>query len=341
MEHPVRTRQKKSETASLAIVNYKLGDLGIFRSQTENDYGIDLELELVQGDQVTGRAVKIQVKSAEKLNLRSDGSPSVGGIKQSTLRYWCELSFRTGVLAYAVDLATQKIYVTKDLFWQASAKIDGSTSSKSIKFLPEGPNNVALAKYATILQAFQPTIAEVVATHTMALRRLEQFLMLLADSFHYDGSSPLHEPDDFRDLLQVCAVLLWSEGKELWSDPDDQKAWTDYDYWKLKSERDGWDGISYFAARPILSALLPALIRALRLYRKRVLAGKYYWSHRDQQYLALVYETTVPDVDDKDGLITWAYDYDQRAQVVDGSGAYFAECARAVVPAKRKVKNKT
>src|SRR5260221_5362390 len=88
MKLPTRTKQKKSETESLAIVNYKLGDLGIFRGQTENDYGIDLDLELVQGDQVTGRAIKIQVKSAEELKLRKDGTPSVGGIKQSTLRYW-------------------------------------------------------------------------------------------------------------------------------------------------------------------------------------------------------------------------------------------------------------
>jgi hypothetical protein len=296
-------KQKKSEAESLAIVSYKLGDLGIFRGQTENDYGIDLDLELVQSDQVTGRAIKIQVKSAEELKLREDGTPSVGGIKQSTLRYWCELSFRTSVVAYAVDLATQKIYVTKDLFWQASAKIDGGESSKSIAFLPEGPDNIAFAKIATILQAFQPTIAEVVTAHTMALRRLKQFLMLLADSFHYDAGSSLHEPDDFRDLLQACSVLLWSDGDKLWSDPNDQKHWKRFDYWERKSEKDGWDGISYYAAQPILSTLLPALIRTLRVYKKRVLAGKFYWSPRDPQYLALVYETAIPDVDDKDGLI--------------------------------------
>jgi hypothetical protein len=341
MKLPTRTKQKKSETESLAIVNYKLGDLGIFRGQTENDYGIDLDLELVQGDQVTGRAIKIQVKSAEELKLRKDGTPSVGGIKQSTLRYWCELSFRTSVVAYAVDLATQKIYVTINLFWQASAKIDGGGSSKSIEFLPEGPDNIALAKYATAVQAFQPTIAEVVAAHSMALRRLKQFLMLLADTFHYDAGSPLHEPDDFRDLLQVCGVLLWNDGDKLWSDRNERKRWMRYDYWERKSEKDGWDGISYFAAQPILATLLPALIRILCVNKKRVLAGKFYWSHRDPQYLALVYETTIPDVDDKDGLIKWAYEYDQRARVVTGSGTYFADRARTPALAKGKAAKKT
>ena len=336
MKLPTRTKQKKSEAESLAIVQYKLGDLGIFRSQTENDYGIDLDLELIRGEQVTGRAIKIQVKSAEKLKLRKDGTPSVGGIKQSTLLYWCELSFRTSVVAYAVDLEAKNIYVTANLFWQASAKIDGGESSKSIEFLPEGDDNIAVAKYATILQAYQPNITEVVAAHMMALRRLKPFLTLLADSFHYDAGSPLHEPDDFQDLLQACSILLWNDGDTLWSDGSDRKFWKQHDYWVMKSEKDGWDGLSYFAARPILSTLLPALVKKLRVYRERVLAGKFFWSHRKSQYLALVYETTIPDVDNKDELIIWANEYDKRSRVISGSGAYFADCARQPVPTKVK-----
>ncbi len=328
MNLPTRTKQKELEAKSLAIVRRELGALGIFRNNTEDDYGVDLDLELVQGTHVTGHTIKIQVKSAEILKLRKDGTPSVGGIKQSTLCYWCELSFRTSVMAYAVDLTTEKIYVTIDLFWQASAKIDGTESSRSIEFLPEGSNNIAFAKYATALQALQPNIAEVVTAHTMALRRLKQFLIVLADAFHYDPGSPLHEPDDFRDLLQVCSVLLWNDGDSLWSDPNDKKHWKQYDYWKQKSEKDGWDGISYFSAQSILVPLLSALTRLLRAYRKRILTGKFYWSHRNPEYLALVYETTIPDVDNKEGLITWANEYDKRIQVVAGSGTDFAYRAR-------------
>ena len=194
--------------------------------------------------------------------------------------------------------------------------------------MPEGSNNIAFAKYATALQALQPNIAEVVTAHTMALRRLKQFLIVLADAFHYDPGSPLHEPDDFRDLLQVCSVLLWNDGDSLWSDPNDKKHWKQYDYWKQKSEKDGWDGISYFSAQSILVPLLSALTRLLRAYRKRILTGKFYWSHRNPEYLALVYETTIPDVDNKEGLITWANEYDKRIQVVAGSGTDFAYRAR-------------
>lgn len=333
---PTRTPQKKSEAESFAIVNFKLGDLGIFRGQTENDYGIDVDLELENQGAVTGRSVKIQVKSSVDLRLRKDGTPAVGGIKQSTLNYWCQISFRTNVIAYAVDLATQKIYVSDDLFWQATRLIDGGHSTKSIAFRPEGDDNVAMAKILTVVQAFQPTINEAVAAHTLALRRLKPFLTLLADAFHYDVGSELHEPDDFRDLLQACKVLLWNAGKQLWADKRDQRGWQSYEYWKAKSEDDGWDGVSYLTAQPVLTTLVPALILALRLLKERVIAGKYFWAHQDSSYLTLVYETTIPTVTDKDGLIDWSYEYDQRS--ISRMGSYFAY--EALTPRPKKITGK-
>jgi hypothetical protein len=82
MDLPKRTKQQRSEAHSYAILLYKLRDLGIFRNLTENDYGIDFELELISKEQVTARVAKIQVKSAEDLKLRADKRPSVGGIKE-------------------------------------------------------------------------------------------------------------------------------------------------------------------------------------------------------------------------------------------------------------------
>lgn len=338
MQLPIRTKKKQAEADSLALVKLKLGSLGIFREQLDSDFGIDLDLEYVDGEHVTGRTARIQVKSARDLKPRKDGRPTVGGIKQTTLRYWCDISFRTSVIAYAVDLAAGKIYVTKDLFWQASAGIDGGTSSKSIVFLPDTPpDNIAFAKIATIMQVWQPNIAEVVAAHKVALRRLKQFLLLLDDAFSYDFGSPLHEPEDFRDLLQVCSILLWDQADKLWTDPVDRKRWKEHSYWVQKSEKDGWDGISYMAVRPILLALLPALLRALRDLKPRVVAGKFFWAHRDAEYLALVHEAAIPDVDDKDGLISWVADFETHANKMAGTGAFYAACARQPVPPKVKV----
>ena len=334
MDFPTRTRQQKSEAHSYAILLYKLRDLGIFRNLTENDYGIDFELELVEGDRITGQGVKIQVKSAEKLRLRADKTPSVGGIKQSTLTYWCELSYRTNVIAYAVDLATETIYVSRNLFWQATKAIDGGGSSKSISFFAAGEDGDATATVATVMWAFAPNAADHVYAHTLALRRLKDFLSLLGDAYHYDEGTEV-DVEVFRNLLEVSRILLWNKSA-IWADENDQKYWLNYAYWVQKSEADGWDGLSCYAAQPILSTLIPALTEALRAYRKLVLDGKYYWAHRNPEFLGLVYVTALPEDDDKDALISW----EGRSRYHSAGNGYptnyFVEQARTPKPKKVK-----
>jgi hypothetical protein len=171
VDFPKRTKQQKSEAHSYAVLLYKLRDLGIFRNLTENDYGIDFELELVDEDQVTAKVVKIQVKSAETLKLRADKTPSVGGIKQTTLNYWCELSYRTNVIAYVVDLATETIYVSLNLFWQASKAIDGSDTSKSITFIAAGKDPDLTAKVLTLVGALSPNAADLGAPPPQGFHR--------------------------------------------------------------------------------------------------------------------------------------------------------------------------
>lgn len=284
--------------------------MGIFRSLTENDYGIDFELELVHAGQVSGRSVKIQVKSAEKLRLRKDKTPTVGGIKQSTLTYWCELSYRTNVIAYAVDLESETIYVSRNLFWQATRAIDGSGSSKSIEFLPLGKKADLTTKVATAMWALAPTAADHVFAHTLALRRLGNYLEMLGDAFHYDPGTPI-EGTVFHDLLEASRILLWAEGDRLWADEKDRKNWSNPEYWIAKSEADNWDGLSCFAAKPILTKILPTLVASLKRFREWVLAGKYYWANRNPQFLALVYETALPSSDKVADLIKWGRNYEQ------------------------------
>jgi len=47
MNLPRRIIQKQNESESYAILLYRLRNLGIFRNLTENDYGIDFEIEVV------------------------------------------------------------------------------------------------------------------------------------------------------------------------------------------------------------------------------------------------------------------------------------------------------
>ncbi|WP_443749486.1 DUF4365 domain-containing protein [Asticcacaulis solisilvae] len=337
MDLPKRTRQQKSEAHSYAILLYKLRDLGIFRNLTGNDYGIDFELELVSNDRVTARGVKIQVKSAENLRLRKDDTPSVGGVKQSTLRYWCELSFRTNVIAYAVDLESETIYITWELFWQAAAKIDGTDSSKSIEFMPAAKSNDAKVKATTILSSLAPNMADHVYAHTLALRRMKDFLAMLGDAYQYDAGTEI-DRTSFHDLLEACRILLWGTGNALWKDKDDQVNWMRFAYWEDKSTAQDWDGIVCHTAKPILATLLPALIEALKRRQKQVLAAKYYFSHRNSQFLELVYETLLPNAVDVDSLIQWGNKYDYHAR--QSGGSYFVQQAQMPIAPKPRPSTK-
>ncbi|TOP03863.1 hypothetical protein CGH23_24110, partial [Vibrio parahaemolyticus] len=64
MDLPKQIKQHKAESDSYAILLYKLRDVGIFRNMTENDYGIDFEIEFVKNGKVIGHYLKAQVKSS-------------------------------------------------------------------------------------------------------------------------------------------------------------------------------------------------------------------------------------------------------------------------------------
>lgn len=74
MDLPKTTEQQEAERRSYAILRYKLENrIGIFRNQTDSDYGIDFEIELKHEGRVTGRSIKAQVKSSKELKPRKDG----------------------------------------------------------------------------------------------------------------------------------------------------------------------------------------------------------------------------------------------------------------------------
>lgn len=338
MALPKRPRQHQTEQRSFDILRYKLGDIGIFRSQTENDYGIDFELELVKDEHATGRSIKVQVKAGEKLTPRADGVLTISGIKQSTLEYWCTIGMSQNVLAFAVDIDSEAIYVTGDLFWQSTKLIDGGEATKTIKFVPPGKSDVAVAAAFAYLHFLQPAAGQVVAAHKSALAEVESFLGLLSDAYQYDAGTEL-EPKRTRLLLDIAKTLLWYRGDGLWKEKNDKARWYDYNYWISKSEADGWDGLSCYAAQSMLSTLVPALIKRLVELRGTVIAGKYYWANHDPRYLALVYETALPKNTSCDALIKFYETFDKQAQVVVGSGDYFAYQAKQAVPPKKR-KNK-
>jgi hypothetical protein len=78
---------------------------------------------------------------------------------------------------YAVDLKTEIIYVAPNVFWQASALIDGGEKSKTIEFAKADTKEdyEALAIAYTLYAATHPTISDYVSAHLLALGRIRDF----------------------------------------------------------------------------------------------------------------------------------------------------------------------
>lgn len=326
MQLPKRIRQHKAESDSYAILLYKLRNIGIFRNVTESDYGIDFEVEIVHGSEVTGKYFKAQVKSSEKLKIRKkDSVPVVGGIKESTLYYWAELSYKSHVIAFAVDLKSEEIYVSRPLFWQATTLINGDKKSKSIEFLPpvsttedKKLRDVMPGLFALAF-AISPSIPDIIYSHKLALRYLKQFLTLYVDVFHYDAHCEIHDSDAFNTLLDACRVLLEENNKE---DFDlgchDKKFLYSFDYWVKNSGDWATNEVTNFSAQTPVKALIPLLIQKLKKLQALVFKGKYYWSYKDPTYLRLVFESKLPPDSSEETLRDWAYNFDKHQHTAIG-----------------------
>ncbi|AVJ55881.1 hypothetical protein C5610_05865 [Idiomarina sp. OT37-5b] len=329
MDFPKRIKQHKAESDSYAILLYKLRDLGIFRNLTDNDYGVDFEIELVDGATVTGKYVKAQVKSSENLTIRkADSVPTVGGIKQSTLNYWAELSYKTHVIAYVVDLETENIYISKPLFWQAISLMDASNKTKTIEFVPhDEKHHSIIPSLFTKIYAHSPSLMDEIYCHKMALKNLKQFFDLYADVFHYDFHMPVNELDVLESFLEVCRVLLWSSRMDHKDLTEEEKEYIySFSYWRNVTEQAGGEDVANYVAQKPLKALMPHLLDVLRQYESRVFSSKYYWKHKSPTYLKLVYDFPIPKASDHEAIRDLGYGQYQRSRNDGGFSYLISKC---------------
>ena len=293
MNLPKRIIQKQHESESYAILVYKLRNLGIFRNLTENDYGIDFEIEVVSDGKLAGKYVKVQVKSAKAIKIRKkDDVPTVSGIKQSTLWYWTQLSFSTNVLVFLVDINSEAIYLTKPVFWQATRLIDGSNKTKTIEFLPVKDYHAEVAKALTWAYALAPTIRDQIYFHIEAIRHLKDFIEMHLGAFWYDSHTTIQEPFIFEHFLTLSKKLLYyRKTVDKFPKKDSHNPYSIH-HWKKKSEYS--EPYNYICQTP-LSIIMPDFLDELRSLRERVINSAYYWIHKDLSYFKLVYTHKIPN----------------------------------------------
>lgn len=207
MDFPKRIKQRKNESDSFAIILYKLREIGIFRNVTESDYGIDFEIEVVNGEKVEGHCIKVQIKSSDYLDIRKDGVAVVGGIKQPSLNYWAEISYNLPVVAIAVDLVPEDVFVSDALFWQAIRKLDNTSSSKTIEFGNCHDDKINVAKLRSL--AYGYGLRDFIYAHKWIMRNIRQVFETYVDANWYDHFCQNIDMNFFKSFLENCKVLLY------------------------------------------------------------------------------------------------------------------------------------
>lgn len=303
MNYPKRIEQHKHESDSFAIILYKLKDIGIFRNITESDYGIDFEIEVVNGNQVEGHCLKVQVKSSDQLKiLKKNGHAKVGGIKQSSLYYWAELSYNVPVVAMAVDLGNESVYVSDSLFWRAIEQIDGTNKTKTIDF--GGVNDVATNIMRLKRIAYGYGLRDELNAHKWLLRNLINICSQYENAASCD---PWCESDDvpfFKMFLESSKIFLGLQSFPGDENLKDLKKFFDYAVIKRSSKSGVFD---YELQKTVMGIIFKILMPMLKMYRKRVMDSAYYWSFKDPEYLKLVVTTDIPDENNNEDLFQYGY----------------------------------
>jgi hypothetical protein len=294
---PKRVSQHKNETKALAIFLYHMRNFGgIIRDLRENDYGIDLEYEFVSGENVVGRFLKIQLKGFERV---SSSNPKISNLKQSTLNYWAELSYRVNTIVVGVDVVRERIYFTFPLFWDTISGINNTNKRKSISFAKMGRSSAKakiddLNQAAAILihhMALIPTVGELLLRHKSVLGRINEIIELCSACLYNDQFLEFEEFDELKRLLDDASALLWRWDLKKRSEETEKKySWHSLEFFRAGT-RDGT--LKYCDMKDKLNPIVVSLFRELASLRTKTLDGFCYWLVKDRDYLELVYKHDV------------------------------------------------
>lgn len=297
IKYPQRTVQHQNEYESMAVLMYHLRQKGILRSFRETDYGIDLEYEFVKNNNVTGRTIKIQLKSSNNLKPDKYGKLKIGRIKQSTLKYWSEISFRTNVILVAVDISKERIYCSRPLFWEIIKEIDQTRRSKYISLIydEQFTNEIICALIDSF--ALAPVIHEIILNQKIALQYLEDILQFCYEITFHDQFLIVEDTSVLKNMLDICSILLWNVKVEShfigFQNPN---KWNEISFF-YDNSKDGT--LKYCYLYKPLEILISLLLEKLIKIRNSVLDSFIYWIGKDKDYFEMVYQYDIEQIYDE------------------------------------------
>ncbi len=120
------SKSSRVDRVGIQTVGLKFENLGyIFREQPTSDYGIDAQVELIDGDNVTGQLIGLQIKSGASWFKEKSGDGYIFRGDNKHLNYWLEHSLP--VLIVLCDIETGNCY------WQAITASNVRTTNKAWK----------------------------------------------------------------------------------------------------------------------------------------------------------------------------------------------------------------
>lgn len=222
------------------------------------------------------------------------------------------------VVAIAVDVKKEIIYITEPIFWQAISLIDATEKekhpkSKSIDF--GSLCDVDKAKEQLKKIAYGYGLREELNAHKWLLRNMINILSLYEKTTNSHNGYSLEDDELFRSFLDFAKILL---GKK--SYPGDEKMKTQekqFDYETIRNTTNAFE-IGYDDVQAVMNDIFPLLMPQLEKYKDRVLKSAYYWSYKDPYYLKLVISTDIPNGENHSELCEYGrrnlYDHERESQ---------------------------
>jgi Domain of unknown function (DUF4365) len=208
---PRRTKQHITGEMAVDLLRSALPSEWILRRQPEADYGVDAELEIVEGQEVSGALLKAQVRGT------ISNRPWKVPIKLEWLRYWSEMT--VPVVVFRVYLPTAEIrwldisaYVAdNDLDWWTGAgnkqKILDLTEAIPLPHSINDLEEIALEARGLAVTASKEWKDEIRATPIV--------FRLLIEVFHGDFDEWLQwlrrEASDAQIAADFSTVFEWKQ----------------------------------------------------------------------------------------------------------------------------------
>lgn len=283
----------------------------IFREQTRQDYGVDVEIELVnRAGFLSGEVIKAQVKGHERMRFSRHGVYQER-VKGSTAEYWLRL--RMPIILASVDITHGVVY------WTDAAKV-----------LREAPYDELLKPRLTL-----PILQNSIFGGSASLHRL------VAKALHdYDWRTTAERFEAALDRMpELLRFAAWLDRCDTWMplEQEDARRLTAYHdtirtlaaaagvdsasihplaHWKNLATRRGFDEreeLPHEFAAAACWELLPRYFEALRAHQKALVESEIsFWWRADEQRVYRWLNENFPDPGAMQQIQQLAFEYEAR-----------------------------